>query len=385
MKIAYFDCFAGISGDMFLGALIDLGLSPKYLEKELKKLDIPDFKLVVKSVKKNGISGVGVEVITKDKEERNLNDIFKIIDKSSLAKDIKEQSKKVFKRLSDAENKVHKEKKGERHFHELGMLDTIVDVVGALIGIKKLGIKKIYSSPLHVGSGFVKCSHGTLPVPSPATAELIRGVPTYGRDVKGELVTPTGAVLITSLAESFGAMPQMKVEKTGYGAGARSLTIPNLLRVIIGEVQSDYEQDTMSLIQTNIDDMNPQIYDYLFEELFKKGALDVWLAPIQMKKNRPAVGLNVLADKKDVDSLCDIIFAETTTIGVRISEVSRKRLSREEKIVNTKYGKVRVKISKAGQSIKNITPGYDDCKKLAKKLNIPLKDVIEEARRSIKK
>jgi uncharacterized protein (TIGR00299 family) protein len=384
MRIAYFDCFSGISGDMILGALIDLGLSPKYLEKELKKLDIPDFKLKVKDVKKNGISGVGVEVVTKDKKERDLKDILKIIDKSALAKDIKESTKKIFKRLSDAENRIHKEKRGSGHFHELGMLDTIVDVVGVLVGMKELGIKRIFSSALHVGSGFVKCSHGVLPVPSPATVELIKGIPTYGKDIEGELVTPTGAVLITSLAESFGEMPQMEIKKTGYGAGAKNLSIPNLLRVIVGE-QGGYEQDTVSLIQTNIDDMNPQIYDYLFEKLFKKGALDVWLAPIQMKKNRPAVCLSVLADKKDADGLCDVIFSETTTIGVRISEVGRKKLSREEKVFNTKYGKLGVKISRIGKVVKNISPSYDDCKKLAEKLNIPLKDVIEEARRSVKK
>jgi len=381
MRTAYFDCFAGISGDMILGALIDLGLSPKYLEKELKKLDIPAFKLIVKNVRKNGISGVGVEVITKDKKERTLKDILKIIDKSKLDKDIKETAKKIFTRLNDAEAQVHRENKEHMHFHELGMLDTIVDVLGALIGIKKLGIEKIYGSALHIGSGFVKCSHGTLPVPSPATAELIKGIPAYGKDVEGELVTPTGAVLITSLAEKFGNMPRIKIEKTGYGAGERNLSIPNLLRVIIGNMDDDYEQDRVALIQANIDDMNPQIYDYLFEKLFKKGAFDVWLAPIQMKKNRPAVCLSVLAKKNDVDSLCDVIFNETTTIGVRISEVSRKKLSRQEKAVNTKYGKISVKISKAGKSIKTITPSYDDCRKLAKKLNIPLKEIFEEAKK----
>ncbi len=392
MKTAYFDCFSGISGDMVLGALIDLGLSPKYLEKELKKMVLPAFKLVVKDVKKNGIGGVGLEVVTKDKKERNLEVLLKIIDKSKLDKDIKESAKRIFTRLNGAESRVHRENKEHMHFHELGMLDTIVDVVGTLIGIKKLGIKKIYSSPLHVGSGFVKCAHGTLPVPSPATAELIKGIPAYGKDIQGELITPTGAVLITSLAEKFGGMPQMKIEKTGYGAGHKDLPIPNLLRVIIGNMDENYEQDTVSLIQTNIDDMNPQIYDYLFEKLFKQGALDVWLTPIQMKKNRPAVCLSVLAKKNNVDSLCDVIFSETTTIGVRISEVhphtnalvmgvNRKKLSREEKVVNTKYGKVSVKISRAGKAIKNISPSYDDCKKLAQKLNVPLKRILEEAKK----
>ncbi len=212
-RIAYFDCFSGISGDMILGALIDLGVSPKELEKELKKLVIPDFKLVVKNVKKQGIGGVGVEVVTKDKKERRLKDILQIIDQSSLDKDIKESAKKIFTRLNDAESRVHRENKEHMHFHELGMLDTIVDVVGALVGIKKLGIERIYSSPLHLGTGFVKCTHGTLPIPAPATAELLKGIPVYNKDIKGELVTPTGAVLITSLAEKFGDMPSNENRK----------------------------------------------------------------------------------------------------------------------------------------------------------------------------
>ncbi len=379
MRIAYFDCFSGISGDMILGALIDLGVSSKELEKELKKLNIPAFKLEVKNVKKQGIGGVGVEVVTKDKRERRLKDILQIIAKSSLDKDIKESAKKIFTRLNDAEAQVHREHKEHMHFHELGMLDTIVDVVGAVVGIKKLGIERIYSSPLHLGTGFVKCVHGTLPIPAPATAELLKGIPVYNKDIKAELVTPTGAVLITSLAEKFGDMPRMKVEKIGYGAGHKDLPIPNLLRVMVGEMDEDYEQDTVSLIQTNIDDMNPQICGYLMEKLFEEGALDVWFTPIQMKKNRPAICLSVLAERDDVNSLCDMIFSESTTIGVRISEVKRMKLARETKTIKTKYGQVNIKIGRAGKVVKNISPSYDDCKKLAQKLNIPLKDILEEA------
>jgi uncharacterized protein (TIGR00299 family) protein len=385
MRIAYFDCFSGISGDMVLGALIDLGLSPKKLEKELKKLDIPGFKLKVKKVKKNGIAGVGVEVVTKDKKKRNLEVLLKIIDKSGLAQDIKEQAKKIFKRLSNAENKIHKEKKGHQHFHELGMLDTVIDIVGVLVGIKKLGVKRVFSSSLHVGSGFVKCSHGILPVPAPATLELIKKVPVYGKDIEAELVTPTGAVLITSLAEKFGEIPPMKIEKIGYGTGQKNLPVPNLLRVIVGEMQEDYEQDTVSLIQTNIDDMNPQICGYLMEKLFEEGALDVWFIPVQMKKNRPAVCLSVLAEKDDVNSLCDLIFSESTTIGVRISEVKRKKLARETKSIKTKYGRVGVKIGRKGKIVKNISPSYEDCKKLAQKLKIPLKDIFEEVEKEARR
>ena len=392
MRIAYFDCFSGISGDMILGALFDLGFSPQELKQELKKLNIPDFKLIVKNVKKQGIGGVGVEVVTKDKKERRLKDILRIIVQSNLDKDIKESAKKIFTRLNDAESRVHQESKEHMHFHELGMLDTIVDVVGALVGIKKLGIKRIFSSPLHLGTGFVKCTHGTLPVPAPATAELLKGVPVYGKDIEAELVTPTGAVLITSLAESFGNMPTVKIEKIGYGAGHKDLPasqqaglpIPNLLRVVVGETMEDYEQDTVSLIQTNIDDMNPQICGYLMEKLLEQGALDVWFTPIQMKKNRPAICLSVLAERDDVNSLCDVIFNESTTIGVRISEVKRKKLSRETKTLKTKYGAINIKIGRKGKLVKNISPSYDDCKKLARKLNVPLKNIFEEVNKDAK-
>lgn len=402
MRVAYFDCFSGISGDMILGALIDLGLSSKELEKELKKLDIPNFKLVVKKVKKQGIGGVGVEVVAKDNKERRLKDILTIIDKSKLDKDIKESAKKIFTRLNDAESRVHRENKEHMHFHELGMLDTIVDVVGALVGIKKLGIERIYSSPLHLGTGFVKCTHGTLPIPAPATAELLKGIPIYGSPPHqkfwcgGELVTPTGAVLITSLAEKFGDMPKMKIEKIGYGAGHKDLPIPNLLRVMVGEASGDYEQDTVSLIQTNIDDMNPQICGYLMEKLLEQGALDVWFTPIQMKKNRPAVCLSVLAERNNVNDLCDIILSESTSIGVRISEVhphtnilvmgvNREKLAREIKTIKTKYGSVQIKIGRVGKAVKNISPSYDDCRKLAEKLNIPLKEILEEANREARR
>ncbi|MBU0533405.1 MAG: nickel pincer cofactor biosynthesis protein LarC [Candidatus Omnitrophica bacterium] len=393
MQVAYFDCFSGISGDMILGALIDLGVSPKYLEKELNKMTLPAFKLVVKNVKKQGIGGVGLEVVTKDKKERTLKDILTIIDKSSLDKDIKGTAKKIFARLNDAESRVHREHKERMHFHELGMLDTIVDVVGVLVGIKKLGIEQIYSSPLHLGTGFVKCVHGILPVPSPATAELLKGIPVYNKNIEAELVTPTGAVLITSLAQKFGDMPKMEVEKIGYGAGHKDLPasqqaglpIPNLLRVMVGDMAKDYEQDTVSLIQTNIDDMNPQICGYLMDKLLEQSALDVWFTPIQMKKNRPAVCLSVLAEKNDVDSLCEVIFSQSTSIGVRISEVNRKKLARETKTIKTKYGKVVLKIGRVGKIVKNISPSYDDCSKLADKLNIPLKDVLEEAKKEARR
>ncbi len=383
MKIAYFDCFAGISGDMILAALIDAGLNINQLKKELNKLSLPPYEFKTSRVKKNGIGGANVEVVGKEEgRARGFEEILRIINKSGLDKDVKEKAKQIFNRLAAAEAKIHRKRGGDIHFHELGGLDTIIDVVGALTGIKLLKIEKIYSSPLHLGSGFVKCQHGILPVPAPATLELLKDIPVYGRDIEAELVTPTGAVLITSLASNFGEIPSMKIEKIGYGAGNGNLSIPNLLRVFIGDVKElIYKEDKVYLVETNIDDMNPLVYGYLMDTLFQKGALDVWFTPIQMKKNRPAITLSFLGEERNLEDLCETIFRETTTIGVRFSQVKRKCLKREERIVKTKYGKIKAKIAMLGRVVKQISPDYDECRKLAEKLDIPFKDIYEEAKK----
>ena len=389
MKIAYFDCFSGISGDMILGALIDLGLDINFLKRELGKLNLGDYSIESKKIVKNGIAATKFDVIAKNSrrhEERNLNEINKIIDNSKLDANIKNTIKKIFLKIAVAEAKIHNKPIDKIHFHEVGAIDTIIDIAGSVIGFKKLGIEKIYCSKLNVGSGFVEFSHGKFPVPAPATAEILKGAPIYHNNIPAELVTPTGAAIITTLANSFGEMPAMKVEKIGYGAGTKDLEQPNVLRVFLGE---GYKQENelpkvfepINVIETNIDNMNPEIYPFVIDKLMEDGALDAYLTNIIMKKGRPAIKLTVLAEIKDTDKLCNIIFDETTTLGVRIFRAERKILKREIKTIKTKYGNVRVKISKLGNEIKNIMPEYEDCVGIAKKYKIPLKRVYEDIKR----
>ena len=382
MKIAYFDCFSGISGDMIIGAFIDLGLDVNFLKKELEKLNLRNYKITAKKIVKNGISATKFDVIV-DKhshEERNLKEINEIIDKSELGNETKNTIKKIFHKIASAESKIHNKPIDKIHFHEIGAIDTIIDVAGAVIGLKKLGIKKIYCSKLNVGTGFVDFSHGRFPVPAPATAEILKDVPVYNNDIEAELVTPTGAAIITSLAEKFGQMPAIKVEKIGYGAGSKDLEQPNVLRVFLGEAD-EMQNEIINVIETNIDNMNPEIYPYVIEKLIENGALDAYLTNIIMKKGRPAIKLTVLAELKDTDKLCNIIFDEATTLGVRIYPAAKKKLDREIKKVKTKYGNVKLKVSKLNNEIKNITPEYEDCVKIAKKYKIPLKKVYEEVKK----
>ena len=370
MKVVYFDCFSGISGDMIIGALLDLGLDFKFLEKELKKLNLKNYKIEARRVMKSGISATKFDVIelhaNKAKyhqEERNINEINSIINKSKLDKNIRNAIKKIFYKIAAAEAKVHKTSINKVHFHEIGAIDTIIDVAGAVIGFEKLGIKKIYCSKLNIGTGFVEFSHGKWPVPAPATALILKGVPIYHNNIKSELVTPTGAAIITALAAKFGEMPAMKLEKIGYGSGTKNLEQPNVLRVFYGESESDIENfdDKIMVMETNIDNMNPEIFPYVIERLIKSGALDAYSMPINMKKSRIGIKITVLCDKNNIDKLSKIIFEETTTLGIRIFPAGRKKLEKEIKIINTKYGKIRVKISKLNGKTKNITPEYEDC------------------------
>ncbi len=387
MKIAYFDCFSGISGDMTVGALLDAGLEIETLEKELNKLGLSGYQLEVNKVVKKGISATQFKVKIKEEGvERRFKDILDIFEKSKLNEEIKKETKKIFFNIAQAESKIHRKDIDKIHFHEIGGLDSIIDITSAVIGIKTLGIEEIYSSALPVGRGFVKCAHGVIPVPAPATLELLKNIPIYSGGIESEMITPTGAGIIGTLAKSFGERPLMKIERIGYGAGEKEFTIPNLLRVSIGEkilrdenLKDDYVSDEAILIETNIDDMNPEFYDYIMEKLFFQGALDVFLTPIQMKKNRPAHMLSIIVYEQNLKEILEVLFSESTTLGVRIREVKRLRLAQQNFIAETKYGKIKVKVGMFKGEIKNIAPEYEDCKKMAKQHKVPLKEVYDEA------
>ena len=379
MKIAYFDCFSGISGDMFLGALIDAGLDFKALQRELKKLKLDNFEISAHKVEKQNIAATQFHVeYQPEHHHRHLRHLNDIVDQSDLPGDVKKGAKKIFLKIARAEAKIHNMPVEKVHFHEVGAVDTIVDVVGALVGVKLLGIDKIYSSPLNVGSGFVTFSHGTFPVPAPATAEILKGVPTYSTDSRGELATPTGAAIITALAERFGDMPTMTGESIGYGAGSREMeNRPNVVRLFLGQKVEDREADAVYVVETNIDDMNPQWYEHVMQRLLQQGALDVFLTHTLMKKNRPGVLLTMFCRENNLDDLVRIVFTETTSIGVRIRKESRRILTRTIKKVDTPYGVVRVKYSELNGEIVNAMPEYEDMKKIAEKENIPLKKLFE--------
>ena len=413
--IAYFDCSSGISGDMVLGALIDAGLPYQKLRKALLCLPIRGYKLDIKSVKREGFLATKVDVVQSSKlkvqSSKKWRDIERIIKNSSLPKDIKQKGLHIFKRLFEVEAKVHGERFDRVHLHELGAVDCIIDIFGALIGIDILGIKEVYSSPVNLGRGTIKTEHGTLPVPAPATAELLRDIPVYSSDVSfvtsgdppgRELTTPTGAAIISALSDRFGSMPDMSISKIGVGAGNKNFKKhPNVLRVFVGQKTQNTEHRTqntdnpplsplnlrgdergVTVIETNIDDMNPQVYEYVIERLFKLGALDVFLTQIIMKKGRPGIKLTVLCEKNKKEKLIKAILEETTTIGLRFYETGRRTLSRAIEPVDTKFGKIRIKVARFGKEILKVTPEYEDCKKIAKKFNIPLLEVIKELRRN---
>lgn len=383
MKVAYFDCFSGISGDMILGALIDLGLDIDFLKSELVKLNLSGYEISVKKVLKNKIAGVKVDIEVKSKQkERHLSDINKIIDESNLKIEIKEKSKEIFLKLGQAEAKVHDIGINEIHFHEIGAIDSILDILGCVIGLDKLEIKEVYCSNIPLGKGFITTSHGKLPIPAPATSELLKNVPAYSANIEGELVTPTGAAILTSIAKEYGEMPAIKIEKVGYGAGKSDFKHPNLLRIFLGELTLKYDSDVVNVIETNIDDMYPEFYENIFQKLFQNGALDVYLTNIQMKKNRPGVKLSVISTLEKTDALIDVIFNETTTFGLRTYKTQRKKLFVEKEKVKTKYGEITIKIGKAANEIKVISPEYEDCKKLAEQNDVSLKKIYDLARTS---
>jgi len=383
MKAAYFDCFSGISGDMVLGALVDAGLDLGQLESELRRLNLTGYHIRTEETERGGIRATQLKVTAaEEQKERNLNDICEIIEKSTLRTSVKIKSKQVFLRLAKAEAKIHGKATEQIHFHEVGAVDALVDVVGAVIALQELGIEKVYASQVHVGTGFVKCSHGLLPLPAPATTELLRGVPIYSTGIRKELTTPTGAAILTTLCDEFGEMPSMQVEKIGYGAGSRELPLPNLLRVFIGNCPCQYEQDKVVVLETNMDDMNPQFYEHIMESLFHKGAKDVFLTPVYMKKNRPGILLSIIASSDKTGELLEVLFKETTTLGVRISEEKMRRmLKREGKIINTSYGEVKVKLSFIDGKLRDIAPEYDECKRIAEQYQLPIREAYDRVKK----
>jgi uncharacterized protein (TIGR00299 family) protein len=383
MRIAYFDCFSGASGDMILGSMVDAGLSARLLRQELNKLHLPSVQIKMRKVMRGGIGGTQalVEGKGEKRHHRNLKEMLRVIDRSDLEPEVKEKSREIFKRIASVEAKIHRKPAEEIHFHEIGGLDSVVDIVGAIWGLREMGIEKVYVSKVNVGTGFVESAHGILPVPAPASLSLMQGRPIYSTGVERELLTPTGAALLTSLGSEFGPMPSMKVEKIGYGAGRDDLPHPNLLRLIIGDAEPDSRRERVTLIETNIDDMNPQFYDYLMDKLFEMGAQDAFLTPILMKKNRPATLLTVICPSEKRASFVKFLIQETTTLGLRWREEERAKADREILLHQTKYGKIHFKLARWEGKVVNLTPEYEDCKRLALRSNIPLKEVFEEARR----
>jgi hypothetical protein len=371
--IAYVDIISGISGDMFLAALIDAGFSVNKLKKELKKLGI-EFEIEAKK-ERDVIEGTSLYIYSEDKKERNLKEILKIIDESSIEDDVKQEAKEIFRKLAKIEAKIHGIGIDKVHFHELGAVDTIIDIVGSLIAMKGLGIEKLYSSPVLLGKGKVECRHGILPVPAPATLELLKGKPVVFSSIPAELTTPTGAALL-SMAEF--SHPEMEVARIGYGMGKKKLDFPNVLRIIIGR---EVDKDGIYIIETNIDDMNPEIFPYVIDKLLKAGALDAFVMPVTMKKGRVALLLKVLATHEKMEEVKKILFEETTTFGMRYWKVRRDKLERKIVTVKTKYGEVRVKIGYCNGKVASISPEYEDCKRIAMEKEVAIKEVYEEARK----
>ncbi len=433
MRIAYLDCFSGISGDMFLGALIDAGVPREIFEKAVEALGV-GANLEISRVNRSGITATKLDVIVDGDRNhpetsrtgmsdphkhshlgpheqsqkhshgsarrehghshdhqhgRGLVEIREIIGKARLSESAKKTAIAIFEILGAAEAKIHNVPIQKIHFHEVGAVDALVDITCAAVGAEAWGVDEIVCSPLNVGGGMVHCAHGTFPVPAPATVELLKGAPVYSSGIEAELVTPTGAAIVSTLANRFGPFPEMKIEKAGYGAGTRDFSgHANVLRITIGEAQPGSDknvratqalQETISVLEANLDDLNPQVFGYVMDRLLEAGALDVFGTPVQMKKNRPGTLLTVLAKPQDTNNLTQIIFAETTTLGVRRREEQRQALNRKWQTVGTKFGDVRMKVASMNGSVTSYAPEYEDCRRIAAEQRVPLKTVMQEA------
>src|SRR5947209_1460009 len=430
MRIAYLECFSGISGDMFLGALLDAGVPPEVFTSTVESLGV-DARLEISRVQRSGISAVKLDVIAAGEKElpreefweqqadqhshehehhhdhghehsheherhhhdhkhehhhRGLKEIRDIISKASFSETAKHKAIRIFEVLGAAEAKVHNTEIEKIHFHEVGAIDAIVDITCAAVGSEALGVDEILCSPLNVGGGTVKCAHGTFPIPAPATLELLQIAPVYSGEIQKELVTPTGAAIVSVLAGRFANFPKMKPVKTGYGAGTRDFKDhPNVLRLTIGETleehQSPIPEEAITILEANVDDMMPQLFGYVMERALHEGALDVFGTSVQMKKNRPGMLLTVLCHSEDSARLTRLMFAETTTLGVRMREEKRARLARRHLPVTTKWGEIRMKLANlnGSASVTNYAPEYEDCRRIAEQERVPLKAVMQEA------
>lgn len=382
MRVLYFDCFIGASGDMILSSLMDLGVPLEVVQGAINKLDIGNVNISVEKVEKNSIYALSLNISAPpQKQSLSYKKMRKVLAEAKLAEKIKENSLAILERLALAEAAVHSLKVEEVHFHELGGVDTLVDIVGTVSAMEFLGIGAVYSSPLPISYGFIEIEHGILPLPAPATMKLLEGVPIRSVNIEGETLTPTGAAIITYYAKDY-RFPDMKLLKVGLGAGKKDFPIPNILRVFLGEMKHFFLKEETVLLETNIDDMPPNLYERVMEELFRGGALDVFLQPIIMKRSRPAILLSVLCYPKDAEKLIAIIFRETTTLGVRYKQIERAILEREMVRVNTKWGEVEVKVAKSGGEILTFAPELRSCEKIAGEKKLPLKTVMEEAKRA---
>ena len=404
MRIAYLDCFSGISGDMFLGALVDAGVSPQIFQNAVAALNV-GARLELARVDRSGISATKADVYVGEEKElpkeeywasvrasrshphsshehgRTLKEIREIIQRAAISEGAKKTALAIFQALGEAEAKIHNTGIEKVHFHEVGAVDAMVDITCAAVGAEALQVDEIVCSPLNVGGGMVECAHGALPVPAPATVELLQGMPVYSSGLQVELVTPTGAAIVKTLATRFAPFPEMTIEKTGYGAGGRDMKgHANVLRLTIGETPAArLAQETITVLEANLDDLNPQVFGYVMDRLLAEGALDVFSAPVQMKKNRPGTLLTVLCKPEDAERLTKLIFAETTTLGVRRREEQRQALARKWVTVATQWGEVRMKIASMNGSVSNYAPEYEDCRKIATEHGVPLKTVMQEA------
>jgi uncharacterized protein (TIGR00299 family) protein len=379
MRILYYDCFSGISGDMNLGAMIDLGIEQDYLTGELNKLNLSGWELIVQKDQRHGIFGTKVTVKQTKHEHvhRHLSDIEKIINNSTLDKKTRELSMKIFMKIALAEASVHKISPDKVHFHEVGAIDSIIDVVGAAICFNALRVDEVHVSPLELGSGFVNCDHGRLPVPAPATAEIIQGIPVKKGGVDFEATTPTGAAIIAALGTEFGHESAIKIEKTAYGIGHKEHPlVPNLLRVFLGEKSAASESGHNALLlECNIDDMNPEFFEFISDRLLIAGASDVFLSNIMMKKGRPGIVLNVICEAEKAEGLKGIIFTESTTLGIRTFPFRKETLVRRFERIKTIYGDVTVKRSFYNENEVSCKPEYDECRSIALESGIPVKEV----------